>query len=192
MHSNRYFKRELYRKYIHISSLLIPFSIWYFGKPAVLPFLIILSIILPLLDYSRKHSKYIYLFYLKLFEFVTRTNEYKYLTGASWIFISASLITLIFKENIAILSLIILSISDSFASIVGIRYGTTKLFSKTLEGSIAFFVSTNIIFISLTSLILIKVIFISISITLIELFSNKINDNLTIPLTAAVLLSLFN
>jgi len=192
MHNNRYFKKELYRKYIHISSLLIPFSIWYFGKHTVLPFLVILSITLPLLDYSRRHSKYIKLFYLKLFEFVTRKNEYKNLTGASWIFISSSLIAIIFKEKIAITSLIILSISDSFASIVGIRYGVTKLFSKTLEGSIAFFISTNLILITLTSLTLVKVIFFSITITLIELFSKKFNDNLTIPITAAIMLSIFN
>tara|TARA_B100001250_G_scaffold285242_1_gene247304 strand:- start:28 stop:603 length:576 start_codon:yes stop_codon:yes gene_type:complete len=189
---NRYFKKELYRKYIHISSLLIPFLIWYFGKQSALPFLVILSIALPLLDYSRRHSKYIKLFYLKLFEFVTRKNEFQNLTGASWIFISASLTTIIFKENIAIVSLIILSISDSFASIVGIKYGVTKFFSKTLEGSIAFFISTNLILITLTALTLVKVIFFSITITLIELFSKKINDNLAVPITAAIVLSLFN
>lgn len=191
MHNKLYFKKELYRKYIHISSIIIPLLIWYYGNDIMLPFLVTLSIIMPALDYSRRFNKFTELIYIKLFKFVTRNNEYSNLTGASWIFISVSFIIIIFDENIAIISLIILSLSDSFASIVGIRYGFTKLFSKTLEGSVIFFITTSLILITLTSITIIKIIFISITITIVELLSKKINDNLTIPLTASIMLSLF-
>ena len=86
-----------------------------------------------------------------------------------------------------------MSIADSFAAIIGIKYGKTKIYnSKSLEGSFAFFVISFLILnIFIFDLSIIKCIFISLIVTLVELFSfHKINDNLTIPIFAALSIKL--
>jgi len=58
-------------------------------------------------------------------------------TGATWVMIAASITIIIFSKNIAILSLIFLSIGDTFAGLIGRKYGKIKMGNKTFEGFIA-------------------------------------------------------
>tara|TARA_B110000116_G_C16568725_1_gene460886 strand:- start:179 stop:445 length:267 start_codon:yes stop_codon:yes gene_type:complete len=86
-----------------------------------------------------------------------------------------------------------MTISDSFAAIIGLRYGKTKLYKKkSLEGSTAFFItSVAIIIFFLPSLKIISIFIIAFSATLAELFaSHRINDNLIVPLVASILSSI--
>ena len=70
--------------------------------------------------------------YYKLFTIVTRPHEKNKLSGASWVFIASAVTTVLFNEKIAIISLLTMSLSDSAAAIIGIRYGSTKLYNKSL------------------------------------------------------------
>jgi dolichol kinase len=91
-------------------------------------------------------------------------------------------------------SLLIMSISDSVAALIGRSYGRTEIYKgKTLEGSFSFLLSTIIILsIFSVNLNLYAVVFISIIIMFVELFSSdRINDNLTIPICSAILLQYF-
>ena len=135
--------------------------------------------------------------YLKFFSKVTRTIEKDNftLTGASYYLLGCSLIFLFFdNKHIIVSSLLTMTISDSFAAIIGIKYGETKIFrNSSLEGSFAFLVST-IVIISLFGplLSIYKILFISICVTLVELYSTHyINDNITIPLSCGMLIHLF-
>ena len=65
------------------------------------------------------------------------------ISGASWVIIGAAATLFIFNENTAIIGLLVLSIADSVAAIVGIKLGKTQLFSKSLEGSMAFFAAAT-------------------------------------------------
>ena len=105
MHSLLEFKNELYRKLIHLSSSLISLAIWWFGKEAISPFLLFFTFIFILFDYSRRHIDFINLIYLKKFGIVTRHNEYNKLSGASWVFLGASIVVLLFSEIISIIKL---------------------------------------------------------------------------------------
>ena len=91
-------------------------------------------------------------------------------------------------------SLLVMSISDSVAALIGVKYGKTKIYgNKSLEGSFSFFLSTLIIlYIFMPSFSSFEYVIISILITLVELFSfYRINDNLTIPVFSAILLKYF-
>ena len=189
MHNLLNFQGELYRKLIHISSSIIPLSILYFSKEYILPFLILISILLPVLDYLRRKNKFIKEYYNFLFSIVTRPNESQKLTGGSWVFIGSSLTLILFPEDIAIVSLFVMSLSDSTAAIIGIKYGRTYLFNKTLEGSMAFFITTLMIIHLLIDIHIYLTIITSLIITFVELLSiKKINDNFSIPLVTALLL----
>ena len=45
----------------------------------------------------------------------------------------------------AIIALLVMSLSDSSAALIGIKFGKTRLFNKTLEGSLSFLITTYVI-----------------------------------------------
>ena len=151
MHERLNYRQEIYRKLIHLSSSCIPFMLLYFGKDTFQPWIISCAIILPILDYGRRHNKFLYRIYNNLFIAFTRPIEQGILSGASWVIIGAAVTIFIFNENTAIIGLLVLSIADSAAAIVGIKFGETQLFSKSLEGSIAFFITASITIISFST-----------------------------------------
>jgi len=185
------YRQEIYRKLIHLSSSYIPFMLWYFGKDTFLPWLIGCAILLPLLDYGRQHNTLLLRIYTGLFTAFTRPIEKNILTGASWVVIGAALTTFIFNENTAIIGLLVLSVSDSIAAIIGIKFGKTKLLSKSLEGSTAFFLSAAFIIVTMSSAPFYLNIIAVLMATIVELFSTpRINDNLLIPMVVAFILTL--
>ena len=152
-----------------------------------------ITFIFILLDFLRHRVNKINSYYLYFFNIITRKKEksYNVLTGASY-YLLGCLIVITFFSNIyiCISSLLIMTISDSFAAIIGIKYGKTKLYKKkSLEGSTAFFITAVVIIILfLPSLPVISIFIISFSATLAELLvPHKINDNLIVPLVASFL-----
>ena len=191
MHERLNYHQEIYRKLIHLSSSSIPFMLWHFGKDAFQPWIISCAIILPILDYGRRHNKFLYRIYSNLFITFTRPIEQGILSGASWVIIGAAVTIFIFNENTAIIGLLVLSIADSAAAIVGIKFGKTQLFSKSLEGSAAFFITATIIVFSLSSAAAYVNFIAVIAATVVELFSTpRINDNLLIPMVLAFILTI--
>ena len=191
MHDPLNYRQEIYRKLIHLSSSCIPFMLWYFGKDTFQPWIISCAIILPILDYVRRHNKFLYRIYNNLFITFTRPIEQGILSGASWVIIGAAVTIFIFNENTAIIGLLVLSIADSAAAIVGIKFGKTQLFSKSLEGSAAFFITATIIVFSLSSAAAYINFIAVIAATVVELFSTpRINDNLLIPMVLALILTI--
>ena len=142
------YRQEFYRKLVHISSSVIAFLLWYFGKDIILPWLLLVSILLPLLDYLRKYFPRLQQIYYNLFGIITRPYEYHELSGASWVFMGAGVTTYLFNEKAAVIALLVMSLSDSAAAMIGIKYGNTRLFNKSLEGSLAFFITTYVIIFS--------------------------------------------
>ncbi len=191
------YKDEFLRKIIHLFDSIIPLSLFFIERETLLIILLPITITFIFLDFTRHYISIVEKIYSSLFDRVTRSveKEKNNVTGASY-YLLGCLITVYFFQDISIIisSLLIMSISDSFAALIGIRYGNTKIYNgKTLEGSFAFLLSTIIILsIFSVNLNLYALIFISISITFVELFSvYRINDNLTIPICSAILLQYF-
>ena len=191
MHDPLKYRQEINRKLIHLSSSSIPFMLWYFGKDSFQPWIIIIALILPILDYGRRKNKFLYHIYSKLFTGFTRPIEQGILSGASWVIIGAAITIFIFNENSAIIGLLVLSIADSAAAIIGIKFGKTRLLSKSLEGSAAFFITAAIIVFTISPAAFYINISAVIAATVVELFATpRINDNLLIPMVTAFILSL--
>jgi len=132
--------------------------------------------------------------YIFFFDRLTRNIEKKEntFTGATYYLIGCLIVMLLFKDkSIIMASLLIMSIADSFAAIIGIKYGITKIYNKkSLEGSFTFFIISFIILnIFISNLSIPISIIIALIVTLVELFSfHHINDNLTIPVSCAFLI----
>ena len=184
------FKNEFKRKIVHFASAIIGLSIIYLDRELILPFLIVSAIIFPLLDYMRINNKFVSNFYNSYFHSITRSFESKKLTGASFVFWGALITYILFEPKVAGIALIVMSLADANAAIIGVGYGNTKLLNKSLEGSFAFYVTTfTILYIFKIPLII--SLFISVIATFTELIEiPKINDNISIPLSVAFFLSI--
>jgi len=117
----------------------------------------------------------------------------------------AILLTIItFPKEIAIISIFTLAVADPMSALVGIRYGGTilpKIVSqKSLEGSLAFFLSTFVITLlillnlvsnqSELSVIIMIALMTGFIVSAFEMIPLNIDDNLTIPLFTSLTLSL--
>ena len=85
-----------------------------------------------------------------------------------------------------------MSFSDTSAAIIGIAYGKTKIKDKTLEGSFAFLLVSFFIIMFMTSYLnILQSLLAIIVVTVVELFPvNNINDNLSVPIIAAIIMSI--
>ena len=184
------YNQEVYRKCIHMSSSIIAILLWILGKDVFLPFIMSATIFFLIIDYLRIYIRTLEKFYSTLFGSVTRHYEYHRFSGASWVFIGSAATIFLFNEKVAIISLLVMSLSDSAAAIIGIKYGRTYLFNKSLEGSSAFFITSSIIIISLSPALFIVNIIAVLTSVVIELLSTPVlNDNLFIPVATGIILT---
>lgn len=131
------------------------------------------------------------------------------LMGAFWFYFALGIIFLVFPVSIATAAGIILCVSDSLSTIVGVRHGKHKIAgNKSLEGSVMFFLSTFLITaISLDYIIPVSdqlvmsltVFIVSVAVTFVELVPEAkfirewkrreiVNDNWLIPLFSGLII----
>ena len=143
------YRDELFRKLIHLTSLSIPIVYYFISTETAALILGILAVVALTLDLGRYlHPETGKIFY-KIFGFLLREHELdhkkKNLNGATYVLISALISVLIFPKVIFISAFSILIISDSSAALIGRKFGKRKFLSKSLEGTLAFFVSACIV-----------------------------------------------
>ena len=185
------YQNELLRKSIHLFSSVLALILYIFGKNVIIYPLIFITTIYITLDYLRKNTV-LNNFYLKYFKIVTREKEIMgKLTGASYLLLGYTITIFLFSETSAIISILIVSISDSVAALVGRKYGMINIRNKTLEGTFSFFLSSIIIFLPF-SFNYFLVFLICLVITIVEFFDDLlVDDNLVLPIVSGLLINLF-
>ena len=184
---------DYYRKATHLFSLVIPALYWYIvpSQKTASIIIIFFTFLFILFDYLRFKSKAIKLFFSLFFDKMLKEHELNgKLTGASWVMISSSIVILLFSKEVAVISLVFLSIGDTVAGLFGRNYGKIRIGNKTLEGFIAGFFSCLIISLFYRPL--------QFSITasgaffgiLFETLPLPFDDNLKIPIASAIVMSI--
>lgn len=186
------FDKEILRKLIHLSSLWVVIVYIFLPKHISIILIAIITIILVYLDLNKKNNTLAAKIF-PLFKSIKREHELNgKLTGASYFMIASLIVILIASKPLAVNALLVLIFADSFAALIGKKYGNIIIVGqKTLQGTLAFFISSLIIsfiviyFYSLPIYKYISTIIISMFVTYIELYSNtwKIDDNLLIPIS---------
>lgn len=186
---------EIKRKMFHLCSIIFPVCYLLTSKTTMCIILVAITSVTIYLDISRHYNEKIKWFVDKFFGRFLRIKEAsgnRALSGSSYMATGLFVSCLLFPKGLAITSWLVLIISDSFAAIVGMKFGSPLFNGKSYEGLIAFFVST--VFISIMSYYMVGfrtsffIIMVSSLLTsLVEFFSEQlnINDNLSIPLTYA-------
>lgn len=164
--------------------------------------LTIITAITIYLDISRHYNPKIKILVANFFGRFLREEENNgqfVLSGASYMACGFLLTCLLFNKGLTINSWFVLIISDCFAAIVGLKYGSPLFNGKTLAGSISFFISA--VFISILTYFIIGyrttfiiIIISSFVVTIIEFFAKeiKINDNFSIPVSYALITTILS
>jgi dolichol kinase len=125
--------------------------------------------------------------------FFAHPHEHYRINSATWYTTALFILTLTVPPLAASLAVIVLGFCDPAAALIGRRWGRITLYAgRTLEGSITFVISGLIVSLLVIALyathlpfsaMLLIAIASAICGALVELFSKKIDDNLSIPLT---------
>jgi dolichol kinase len=143
------YRDEVVRKLIHLCSLSIPIIYYFIPQITAAIILAGFTLFAILLDVSRYMSPQLGKYFNRMFGFMLRKHELdkkkKNLNGATYVFISALLSVIIFPKVLFLTAFPILIISDSTAALIGRKWGKHKFLAKSLEGTLAFFVSASIV-----------------------------------------------
>lgn len=194
---NRIGVKELLRKSIHVSSILIPLIYRYFigyNRKLAMLFLIPLALGFIIVDTIRIEHRTFKKFYRNFFGIILRKHELSDFTGALYVLVSAVLCIALFPHNIAFMALSFLAIGDTLAAVVGLAYGKRKLpgSNKSVEGSLGCFIGIFIygfLFYVLDPGLDIAMGAIAIgalAATFAEMWKLPLDDNLKIPLVSGI------
>lgn len=181
---------ELKRKAVHLATLIIPIGYGLTSDAAILTYLVPFFLLYLSVDLLRHfHSGVASLFRKYFFGRVLREKEGSTLMASTYFLFASILTILLFPKSIAITSLLILILSDTAAALVGKEFGRTRLFEKTFEGSLAFFISSLLIVWLYPGLDRISGSLAALGATVIEALPIPLDDNLTVPLVAGTIMS---
>lgn len=144
-----HYRDELLRKLIHLCSLSIP-VIYYFIPTLTAAYILgSLTLFSLIMEVSRYYSPAFAKIFYKIFGFLLRKHEVdhqkKNLNGATYVLLAAFLGVIIFPKVIFVTAFTILIVSDTSAALIGRKFGKKKLLKKSLEGTLAFFISASIV-----------------------------------------------
>ncbi|UCC78570.1 MAG: hypothetical protein JSW64_09830 [Candidatus Zixiibacteriota bacterium] len=179
---------EVFRKLTHLGAISIPVVYFFFGD-VILYFLaggLVFSIAVDLIRFygGEKSRKFI----TRYLGIMIRPRETKDFTGATYILASSIIVILIFDKPIAVLSIAFIVVGDTAGAIIGRIWGKVKYVSKSLEGSIGFFIACTIVALIVPGIpfwVKIAGAFIA---TVTEAVTVKIDDNLTVPLISGIVM----
>ena len=177
---------EIRRKIFHLVSLVIPLGYLMLERETTLKAVAIAFVVVITMELARLFNPRFRNKIHPFFSSIMRGAEEKKLSGVTYMLIGAWVTIYLVEKEIAIIALLLVSISDAAAAIVGTAYGKIHLWQKTLEGSVAFFTVTGIMMILASDLSLEQKLVGMITGTLVELLPIPVNDNLSLPIVTAL------
>lgn len=208
--------KELPRRLWHIlGGLSVPVSGLWAPREIFLPSLISITLAAIGLEVVRHHSPEVNRRFLYIFRELLRESENSTLTASTYFLIASSTVFALCDKSVAALALVFVSVGDPVAGMVGERWGKiwltwqgssrhpaglrlrsghfSEVKGKSLEGSLGCLVTCLIagfIVAAITDLTFWLVVVGAFCATMVEFLSFRVNDNLSIPLMAAGVMSL--
>ncbi|WOF16459.1 hypothetical protein F1737_06970 [Methanoplanus sp. FWC-SCC4] len=179
--------KEVYRQLSHMFfGLLIALFIYFADKTlstAIMGLVVFVSVIIS--DAISKGIK------IPLFSYIIKRLEREVNVpgkGTIVFFISTLFCLLFFEKSDVFLGILVLALLDSFSTIIGIKFGRTKIYKeKSLEGTIAGIIASFIALVYFTGPV--TALIASTGAGIAELIS-PVDDNLVIPVVVCIILSI--
>ncbi len=196
------FKHELIRKATHMGALVIPSGYYFMGLERQTAFSIMLVIGLAMLviDIARMRGWWLWhKVFCHVIGLVIRKHEKDGdFTGATYILLTSALTIFLYQKPIAIAALSFIIVGDSFAAVIGRRFGRIKFANKSLEGSLGCLFGTIIVALLSPGIPLSVGLLGAVVATLVEAWPFGVDDNVSVPLLSglsmhmAIMLNIFN
>ena len=187
---------EWVRKLVHLSSFIIVGAIQQFGRSLMLKWLVALFVMMLIADITRYYSPWVQQWVARIFGKMMRTQEIEsdqlVLNGATWVVFSACLTFGLFPQTIALVAFSILILGETCAALIGRKWGKTVIFKtgKSMEGTLAFIFCCLLLYIPFPEIGFARLIVGCCAGAVVELIPIPPNDNLWIPLAAAIAMML--
>lgn len=188
-------KYEIKRKALHIFAAAVPIVLIYAPWRVIIAPLLIFTALTMLADLFRTRSRVFKKMYGVFFGDILRDHEHRgEFTGATCFFMSLSLSYIVFHlflgMDMRFIAVIYsgFMIGDAAAALVGKKFGKIKLVnSKTLEGSIAFFIASAVSTFWIVPAMYFYVLICAMILTIMELIVIKLDDNLFVTLLTTLI-----
>lgn len=189
------FWHEILRKTTHMCALIIPggYYMLQLSRAQMLMIMIPVSTAMLLIDVARlRQWRFWTSFARRIGGSLIRHHEMQGdFTGASYILISVCLTVALFEKPIAIAALVFIIVGDTFAAIIGRRYGRHRFYrSKTIEGSLGCLAGTLVSATLLPDINLAVAGTGAVTATIVEAFPMGVDDNISVPLVSGLAMTL--
>ncbi|WP_448587698.1 diacylglycerol/polyprenol kinase family protein [Thermocrinis sp.] len=175
---------EFRRKVFHILAVLLwLLPLFYLPKiPLITLSLAVLLLNLALvLRFAEERLRLVYRFVY----FFERKNNYKRPAIQSlWLNLGVFLSFLFFPKDCAAAGIVLTAVGDGFAGLIGYHFGKIKIGEKSLEGFMAFFISSSVALLPLLGSSAILVAFVG---AVVEILPKRIDDNFLLPIVGSSL-----
>jgi dolichol kinase len=188
------FGQELARKATHMGALIIPAGYYFLrlDRTQTLAIMIPITVAMILIDISRLRNWVFWRsFARKVIGPMVRRHEMGGdFTGATYILLSVCFTVALYDKPIAIAALAFIIVGDSFAAIIGRRFGRHRFRTKSVEGSLACLVGTIIVACLTPGLPLAIGLAGALVATIVEALSFNIDDNISVPIVSGLAMTL--
>jgi dolichol kinase len=190
------FGGELGRKATHMCALVIPGGYYFLGltKAEMLYIMVPVTLLMIVIDISRLREWRFWKHYLvKFFGRMVRHHEMQGdFTGATYILLSVCFTVALYSKPIAIAALSFIIVGDTFAALIGRKFGKHKFRSKSLEGSLGCLAGTIIVALLVPDLVLPVAVTGAFVATVTEALSFGIDDNVSVPIVSGLAMTLLH
>lgn len=181
---------KFWRTSLRPLAIIFPILFLYFDKKFMLIFVGSIALVPLILDITRLLSKKTNLFLFKT-PLIFKQKERHTFSSITLFLVAIFLSILLFPKDIAILASLFLIFGDVFGKIIGLSYGKNRIFKKTLEGSIAYFLAAvifGLVFFDYLDISVAMLLVGALTAALTELIPWGIDDNLSVALISGAVM----
>jgi dolichol kinase len=184
---------EVHRKLIHLAGSLIAAAVMLRVSPGLARgILSAAAVMAALIEVARHLSPRGNLIFNSTFATLLRTHERKGVTGATTLAIGFVLAAFVAPPTIAAAGILMAGIGDSAAALVGKHFGRFRFAGgKSLQGSAACFAAAFIVALLIPGVPPVAALAGALLTTLFEVAVTSFDDNLILPLSAALIIWAF-
>jgi len=159
-----------------------------FGRFDVALVLGLMLAVLVAVDATRLRAPGANALFFRTFPGLASPREAVGVASSTWFVLGALLTWTLFPAEVAVPALLVLALADPTAGTLGRLYGRHKIGAGSVEGSLAFFVVASLVL--LVTVGGFAAVLVAGAVTVVEATPWRLDDNLSVPLSAGLLLLL--
>jgi len=185
----------MFRKFYHLLGLIFPILLIIFSRKFALYAAGAAFVVSFAFDFIRLTFRSVNKHIFREIGFMFKPREKRTISGSPYFLAGVFITMLLFDPVYATGGIIFLGVGDASAAVIGSRFGRVPIRDKTLEGSLAFVVSTVIVLLVLkyAGVLPLKIpgiIAAAVVCSLVELFPLEVDDNFLLPIVGGLVLTL--